>query len=59
MTQAKRLRRSLVKRVDPCYIPMMENIRELVKNTIFAHPEDVAAMVKASTPEKAKKKKGA
>ena len=48
-----------MKRVDPCYIPMMENIRELVKNTIFAHPEDVAAMVKASTPEKAKKKKGA
>tara|TARA_R110001583_G_scaffold43028_1_gene136761 strand:- start:89 stop:193 length:105 start_codon:yes stop_codon:yes gene_type:complete len=34
---------------------MIENIRELVKTTIFAHPDDVAAMVKASTPKKPKK----
>ena len=40
---------------DPTYIPMIENIRELVKNTIFAHPADVAAMVKASTPKNKKK----
>jgi|TARA_R100000995_G_scaffold83426_3_gene59350 uncharacterized radical SAM superfamily Fe-S cluster-containing enzyme len=39
---------------DPSYIPMIENIREMLKNTIFAHPEDVAAMVKASTPKKKK-----
>ncbi len=24
---------------DPCYIPMMENITELLKNTIFAEPD--------------------
>ena len=39
---------------DPSYIPMIENIREMLKNTIFAHPEDVASMVKASTPKKKK-----
>ena len=40
---------------DPTFIPMIENIRELVKNTIFAHLDDVAAMVKASTPKSKKK----
>ena len=39
---------------DPCYIPMMENIREWLKDTIFAHPDDVAKMVKATTPKKKK-----
>ena len=42
---------------DPYYIPMMENIRDILKNTIFAHPDDVAKMVKASTPKKKTKKK--
>ena len=43
-----------MKSSDPAYIPMIENIRELLKDTIFAHPDDVAAMVKASTPKKKK-----
>ena len=42
---------------DPYDIPMMENIRDILKNTIFAHPDDVAKMVKASTPKKKTKKK--
>jgi uncharacterized radical SAM superfamily Fe-S cluster-containing enzyme len=42
------------KTIDPTYIPMIENIREMLKNTIFAHPEDVAAMIKATTPKKKK-----
>ena len=37
-------------------INMEKNTRELLKNTIFAHPDDVAAMVKASTPKTSKKK---
>jgi len=35
-------------------INMEQNIRELLKNTIFAHPEDV----KVNKPKKKKKKKG-
>jgi hypothetical protein len=45
---------------DPCYIPMIENIRELLKDTIFAHPDDVAAMIDTSkmmTKAKSTKKK--
>ena len=42
---------------DPYYIPMMENITEILKHTIYAKPEDVAAMVTASTPKKKTKKK--
>ena len=38
-------------------INMEKNIRELLKNTIFAHPDDVNAMIKASTLRKTKKKK--
>ena len=36
-------------------INMIKNIRELFKNTIFAHPDDIKKAVKATTP---KKKKG-
>ena len=45
-----------MKSSDPYDIPM-ENIRDILKNTIFAHPDDVAKMVKASTPKKKTKKK--
>jgi hypothetical protein len=38
-------------------INIEKNIRELLKNTIFAHPDDVAAMVKASMMKTSKKKK--
>ena len=41
-------------------INMIKNIRELLKDTIFAHPEDVKEMIDASkmmTKEKPKKKK--
>ena len=41
---------------DPCYIPMIENIRELLKDTIFAAPELVKEAVKATTPKKSKAK---
>ena len=43
-----------MKSSDPCYIPMIENIREMLKDTIFAHPDDVAGMIKATTPKKKK-----
>jgi len=39
---------------DPTYIPLIENIRELLKDTIFAHPDDV----KADKKKSGKKKKG-
>jgi|TARA_R100001163_G_scaffold61465_1_gene51484 hypothetical protein len=41
-------------------INMEKNIRELLKNTIFAHPDDVKAMINTSmmmTKKKTKKKK--
>jgi hypothetical protein len=38
-------------------IEMEKNIRELLRNTIFAHPDDVKAMIKASTLQEPKKKK--
>ena len=47
-----------MKRSDPTAIPMIENIKELLKNTIFAAPEAVKEMVKATTPKEVKKTKG-
>jgi len=47
-----------MKSKDPWHIPMIENIREMFKNTIFAHRDDVAAMVDTSmmmTKDKPKK----
>ena len=46
-----------MKSSDPCYIPMMENIRALLKNTIFAHPDDVKEMKKAATKATSKAQK--
>ena len=41
--------------IDPTEIPLEKNIRDLLKTTIFAHPDDIKKAVKATTP---KKKKG-
>jgi len=48
-----------MKSSDPCYIPMMENIRALLKNTILAHPDDIKAdeRKKTTTPKKQDQKK--
>ena len=35
---------------------MIKNIRELFKDTIFAHPDDIKKAIKATTPKKGKKK---
>jgi hypothetical protein len=43
-----------MKKSDPTYIPMMENIRELLKDTIFADPAYIKEAVKATTPKKKK-----
>jgi|TARA_A100000172_G_C2976399_1_gene87809 hypothetical protein len=37
-------------------IDMIKNIRELFKDTIFAHPDDIKEAIKATTPKKGKKK---
>ena len=44
------------KTTDYNYIPMMENIRNILKDTIYAHPDDIKKAVKATTPKKKKKK---
>ena len=44
-----------MKSSDPTYIPMMENIRDLLKDTIFADPAHIKKAVKATTPKKKKK----
>jgi len=44
-----------VKKSDPTEIPLEKNIRELLKGTIYAHPDDIKKAVKATTP---KNKKG-
>ena len=36
-------------------INIEKNIRELLKNTIFAHPDDVKDAVKKTTPQSDKK----
>ena len=36
---------------------MIKNIRSILKDTIFAHPDDIKEAVKATTPEKKTKKK--
>ena len=51
------MRMNLTKSSDPCYIPMMENIRALFKNTVFAHPDDVTEMEKAAIKATSKAKK--
>ena len=33
----------------------MENIRNILKDTIYAHPDDIKKAVKATTPKKKKK----
>ena len=33
-------------------INMIKNIRTLLKDTIFAHPDDIKKAVKATTPKK-------
>jgi len=38
-------------------INMEKNIRELLKNTIFAHPDDISLHDKSITPTKPKKKR--
>ena len=38
-------------------INMIKNIRTLLKDTIFAHPDDIKEAVKATTPKKKTKKK--
>ena len=43
---------------DPTAIPMIENIKQLLKDTIFAAPEITKEMVKATTPKEVKKSKG-
>tara|TARA_R110000796_G_scaffold35620_1_gene91382 strand:+ start:373 stop:495 length:123 start_codon:yes stop_codon:yes gene_type:complete len=35
---------------------MIKNIRELFKDTIFAHPDDIKKAIKATTPKKGNKK---
>jgi|TARA_A100000172_G_scaffold46213_1_gene28598 hypothetical protein len=37
-------------------INMEKNIRELLKDTIFAHPNDIKKAIKATTPKKGNKK---
>ena len=42
----------------PSEISMEKNIRELLKDTIYAHPDDIKKAVKATTPKEVKKTKG-
>ena len=46
-----------MKSKDPTHIPLLENIREFLKGTIFAHPDDVKEAVKATTPKSKEVKK--
>ena len=46
-----------MKNRDRTEIPLEKNIRSLLKNTIFAHPDDIQEAIKATSIISKKKKK--